>query len=132
MDVSTDRTVLAVSYRVERRVEIDVRPSDEGAPVVLRSGGHVPVAILSQSDFSAPEEIDVGSLTFGKTGTEPSLAFCNDEPDDLNLDGFEDLVCHFFTNEAGFTPGDTEAVLRGSTRSGLPIRGVAAIRVIGG
>lgn len=132
MHVPVDRAVLSVTYVVERHVEIVVRPSDEGAPIVVRAGGHVPVAILSELGFDAVEEVDVPTLTLGKTGTELSLVFCNEGSDDVDLDGLDDLVCHFSIAASGLTAEDDEVTLLGRTRGDQQIRGVASVRIVGG
>jgi hypothetical protein len=49
------------------------------------------------------------------------MAFCNHRGEDVNGDGWEDLVCHFFTEDTGFMCDDTEGVLKGETLDGTPI-----------
>ena len=39
--------------------------------------------------------MNTGSLTFGHSGDEKSLAFCDPGGQDVNGDGLPDLVCHF-------------------------------------
>lgn len=129
MHMPTGRATLAVRYVSEQIVEIDVRPSDDDGPIVIRAGGHVPVAILSSTELAASDELDISSLTFGRTGDEPSLAFCNHGSDDVNLDGLADLVCHFSTAAGGFTVDDTEAILRGATWTGTRVRGSAPVEI---
>jgi len=46
--------------------------------------------------------VNKDSLTFGPTGDEDSLPFCNHHGEDINRDGSEDLISHFFTEETGF------------------------------
>jgi hypothetical protein len=89
------------------------------------------VAILSEPDFDAPADVDVSSLRFGRTGTEESLAFCNDGGD-LNGDGRDDLMCHFETQLADFcgAPCARRAVLTGVTWDGTPIHGSERIRLV--
>jgi len=69
-------------------------------------------------------------LTFGPTGNEDSLAFCNPGGEDVNDDGLPDLICHFRSRLAGFASGDTIAILKGSTSQGGPIFGQQAIRTV--
>lgn len=88
------------------------------------------MAILSTEDFDAPEEVDRDSLTFGRTGDEESLAFCSPSPEDVNGDGFEDLVCHFYSEMTGFQAGDTEGVLKGRTVDGLAIEGRDTVNIV--
>ncbi len=88
-------------------VDISIKP-DSPAPVPInpRSRGKIPVAILSTSSFNAVTSIDPTSVTFGRTGYEDSLAFCNSDGEDVNGDGRPDLICHFSTQLTGFQPGE--------------------------
>ena len=81
-------------------------------------------------DFYAPTEVDLASLTFGATGDEESLAFCNPSPEDVNDDGYDDVVCYFYTQETGFMWEDTEGILRGQTMEGDPIEGRDTVRIV--
>ena len=63
-------------------VDIDIEPRrDPNYVVVTRRGRCIPavlpVAILSTEDFSAPDEVERDSLTFGSTGDEDSLICCS-------------------------------------------------------
>lgn len=116
-------------------VGIQIKDDDDDGPPPVRinprSHGKIPVAILSTLDFNAVTEVDPHSLTFGRTGDEPSLAFCNRFGADVNNDGLADLVCHFNSRPAGFLPGDTTAVLKGKTLKGTQIQGSEPIRTVG-
>ncbi len=68
--------------------------------------------------------------TFGKTGDEPSLAFCNNGNEDVNNDGLLDVVCHFYTQDTGFQFGDTEGILKGLTQWGGPLGGEDSVRIL--
>jgi len=107
-------------------VDISIKP-DSAPPVPInpRSHGTIPVAIISTGTFNAAATVDTSSLTFGRTGDEQSLAFCNAE--DVNSDDLIDLVCHFETQSTGFAPGDTLGILKGKTSEGTPIIGQEAI-----
>jgi len=109
-------------------VDIDIKPGSYPNAINLKSRGTVPVAILSTPSFDAPSAVDVGSLTFGRTGNEMSLAFCG-EPEDVNGDGLSDLVCHFYTQKTGFQSGDTQGTLKG-TAAGTPIIGIDSVRIV--
>ena len=78
-------------------VSIDIKPGSYPNSINPKSKGKIPVAILSTEGFDAPNQIVPNSLTFGATGDEASLAFCNPKGKDINGDGSEDLVCHFYT-----------------------------------
>lgn len=111
-------------------VAIDVKPGSFPNSINPKSKGKIPVGILSSSTFDAPAQIDQGSLTFGQTGDEPSLAFCNPSLEDVNGDGLPDLVCHFTTQLTEFRPGDTVGVLKGNSVAGIPITGTDSVRIV--
>jgi hypothetical protein len=111
-------------------VTIDIKPDEDPPSINPRSQGKIPVAILSSPTFNAPASVDRTSLTFGRTGGEQSLAFCNPGGEDVNGDGLPDLVCHFNTPLTGFRPGDTVGVLRGKTLAGVSIQGTDPIRIV--
>jgi hypothetical protein len=111
-------------------VAIDIKPGSFPNSINRKSDGKIPVAILSSSTFDAPAQVDPNSLTFGHTGNENSLVFCNASPEDVNQDGLLDLVCHFDTQTAAFQPGDTQGILKGKTTSGTPITGTDSVRIV--
>lgn len=111
-------------------VDILIKPGSSPAPINLQSQGAIPVAILSQPGFSAPTEVDTQSLTFGHTGSEQSLAFCDSSPEDVNGDGLPDLVCLFQTQSTNFQIGDTQGILKGRTRGQRPLTGAGPIVVV--
>jgi hypothetical protein len=79
------------------------------------ASGNIPVAIHSSGEFDAPSQVVVQSLTFGRNALDPSLLKCNLPGEDVNKDGFVDLVCHFGTRLAGFQTGDTLGFLVGKS-----------------
>jgi len=112
-------------------VTIDIRPWSKRNPINYKGHGILPVAILSTEYFDAPSQVDQDSLTFGATGDEKSLAFCNRKPRNVSRDGSkDDLVCHFYIEIAGFKCGDAEGILKGKTLSGSAIEGEDLVRII--
>ena len=111
---------------------IDIKPGSELNSINPIVKGKIPVAILSTIDFYAPDDVETESLTFGATGDEESLAFCNSNPEDVNSDGLDDLVCHFFTQKTGFKCGDVEGILRGQTEDEMPLalEGSDSVRIV--
>ncbi len=111
-------------------VAIDIKPGEDPPSINPKAQGKIPVAILSSSTFDATTQVDRTSLTFGHTGNEQSLAFCNRGGEDVNGDGLLDLVCHFDTPKTGFQTGDTVGVLKGKTVTGTAIKGTDSIRIV--
>ncbi len=118
-------------HECPKSVTIDIKPGSDLNSINFKSRGKIPVAILSTKDFNALSQIDINSLTFGRTGDERSLAFCH-ASEDVNRDGLQDLLCHFHTEATGFQCGDTEGILRGETKEGRPIEGSDSVRIIPG
>lgn len=115
---------------VSEPVAIDIKPQSDPNSINPRSKGKIPVAILSTMDFSAPDEVDIDSLMFGASGGEESIAFCNRNPDDVNGDGYDDLVCHFYTQMTGFDCEDREGIVRGLTIDGIPMEGRDSVKIV--
>ena len=121
-------TVLAME------VTIDIRPLSRRN--LISNRGKFPVALLSAEDLNAAADVDRSSLTFGRTGSEPSLHLqWPDRPHcrarDVNRDRRSDLVCWFVARETELEVGDSRGVLRGLTTSGTEFVGSDAIIVKG-
>ena len=121
---------VASSFRCTRTESVDVKPRDDANVVNRKSNGNIPVAILSNALFDAPAQIDAASLTFGATGAEDSLAFCNEQGEDVNGDALLDLVCHFDAKAAAFGAADDAAVLEGRLTSGDALYGTDFVRLV--
>lgn len=119
-------------------VLIDIKPGSDPNSINPDNQGKIAVAILSTDSFSAPDEVDCSTLTFGVTGSEDSLAYRGkpgqEVPQcgvgDVNGDGLLDLVCIFLTQETGFAPGDIEGILRGTTYGGVSFEGRDAVNIV--
>ena len=100
--------------------EVDIKPNNVVNSINPGSGGLIPVAILGSETFDVAG-VNVGSLAFGVPFGVPP---CCPGPahgghlEDVNLDGFTDLVLHFPTQETGISAGDTEACLTGALLDG--------------
>lgn len=108
-------------------VTIDIKPGESPNRINPKSGGKIPVAILSANDFNAFSRVDPNSLTFGRTGDEKSLALCHAE--EINGDGRIDLACNFNTQDTGFQCGDSKGLLKGKTKEGIPIEGSDSVSI---
>lgn len=110
-------------------VQIDIHPGEDPNPINLKSDGSVPVAILSSGDLDVPNDLVIDSMTFGRTGDEDSLLFCNQAGEDVNSDGRADLVCHFSAAATALVQGDDVAILRGTRRNGLRVEGRDSVKI---
>lgn len=119
-------------------VKIDIRPSDDdrdedfqGPAAVInpKSHGKIRVAILSTGTFNAPQLVDMHSLTFGHSGSEQSLAYCETHLHDVNHDHFPDLVCSFYTQMTNFQKGDTIGTVNGFLLDKTPIQGSDSVKI---
>lgn len=132
-----DQAVLWIVGSSVEMIGLDVKPGSSENSINPVNRGAIPVATLSTTEFNAPMEIDRASLTFGKTGDEPSLHLRprtgtpNCEAEDVNEDGYDDLVCHFETQITAFTVDDTKGILRGKTIENKPIEGQDIIKIVG-
>jgi hypothetical protein len=111
-------------------VDIDIKPGSYPNTINLKSKGNVPVAIFGKAGFDAT---NVNPLTVTLTGA-PVILQNNGRPmasfEDINGDGFMDLVLHFDTTTLRLTQNDTQAVLDGRTYDGRAIKGVDSVRII--
>lgn len=110
-------------------VMIDIKPGSD--PNCFNSNGHgvIPVAIIGSADFDA-STVNPSSVTLdgaevrvkGKSGNAGSF-------DDINGDGFQDLVLQI-TDDSAYATGDTLATLSGSTYDGVLIEGIDSICIV--
>jgi hypothetical protein len=111
-------------------IPIDIKPGSLSNNVNPRNHGKIPVAILSTPTFNAPATIDPTTPTFGRTGNEQSLAFCNPAGQDVNGDGMPDMVCHFNTEETGFLPADTLGTLKAQKFNNQVVIGTDSVSIV--
>ncbi len=115
-------------------IEIDIKPGSDHNPINPNSKGVIPVAILGGASFDITT-VDVTTLTFGPDGATPAHDLTDplvyaDHLQDVNSDGFTDLVSHYRTQDTGIAKGDTEACLTGDTTGGVAT-GCDAIKTVG-
>ena len=110
--------------------QIDIKPGEAINSINLRSKGVVPVAILGSACFDA-STIDPATVSLegaaasqkGKSGNYGSL-------EDVNGDGYLDLVVQVNTQDLGLTKGMTNANLTAYTFDGVPISGSDSINIV--
>ena len=69
-----------------------------------------------------------GTLTFGPGGQVPAHEAGHYE--DVNGDGYMDLVSHYLIEGTGIASGDTEACISGKTGDGIDFMGCDSVRTI--
>src|SRR3954451_5757047 len=97
-----------------------------------RSGGVVPVALLSSSTVDATK-LDYRALCFGDA-ENPAQRDCSESHgrshlEDVNRDGRRDMVLHFDTRQTGIDLGDTRACVNGRLPSGKSFEACDVVRV---
>jgi hypothetical protein len=94
----------------------------------------VDVAILGSAEFRVAQ-VDVQRLAFGPDGAGP-IAGSSGEPfrsiEDVNGDGFTDLVVSFEVAETGILLGAEQACVTGETQDGTPFEDCGSIETSGG
>lgn len=108
---------------------LPVRIDSDPASINLRRSRDIRVTIFSSPLFNARRDIDIDSLTFGNTGNERSLRFCEEREEDVNGDGTPDLICHFDARDAEFRSHVTTGTLKGKTITKVPILGTDSIHI---
>ena len=113
----------------DQEVDIDIKPGGNPNSINPKSKGKIPVAIPGTVSFDVTD-VDVTSLAFGVDGDNATPAHDLTDEDtylehlqDVNDDGFTDLVSHYKTQETGIAKGDTKACLTGDTTGGAPLVG---------
>jgi hypothetical protein len=106
-------------------IKIDIRPGDPNNRINLDSQGVVPVAILTTNTFDAAR-VDPLSVRFGPN--EAAAEGGRGHFEDVDGDGFSDMVLHFRQPETGIACHQTLATLTGSTIDGVLIKGTDFIR----
>ena len=107
--------------------EIDIKPGSDKNPVNPKSNGVIPVAVLGSIDFDATQ-VDHSTVVFGPDEAAPVH---DGHVEDVDGDGFMDMVFHFKTRETGLDCGDTEAYLSAATFAGDGFSAADSIDTVG-
>jgi hypothetical protein len=112
-------------------VEIDIKPGSE--PNCFNNDGHgvIPVAILGSAEFDVTT-IDAGSvmlqgLAVKAVGKSNKLLA---HYEDVDSDGYDDLVVQIEDDDLVFEEGDTTATVTGNLNNGMPIQGSDTICIV--
>ena len=114
-------------------VVIDIKPGSDPNSINLCSSGAVPAAILGSDTFIV-DDVDPNSLRFADAsvkmvGMKDPRSLCSFE--DVNFDGFTDLVCHFLTTDiAGVGGQTTTAKVNGALFDGTLIEGSDSVNIV--
>jgi sugar lactone lactonase YvrE len=135
-DPRTDRIRQVADAIITIAVDIDIKPGDSSNAVAPAKQSVIPVAILGSESFDV-SEVDGTTLNFATGMATPvhdldDPGVFADHLEDVNGDGFTDLVSHYRTEETGIALRDTMACLSGETLAGVPIEGCDDIRVVRG
>jgi len=111
-------------------IAIDIKPGSDPNSINLGSKGVIPVAILGSDSFNAdivdPLTVKLagsGVKIKGNSGNAGSL-------EDVNGDGYPDLVVQVYTENLGLVTGAVNAVLNAYTYAGLAITGSDLIKIV--
>jgi hypothetical protein len=111
-------------------VAIDIKPGDANNTFNNDGSGVLPVAILGGADFDVttidPATVALESLRVKVNGRNHALAHY----EDMNADGFVDLLVQIADADVVFATGETVATLTGNLLDGTPIVGSDAIRIV--
>jgi hypothetical protein len=111
--------------------EIDIKPGSDSNPINPVGRGKIPVAILGSETFDVTD-VDVTTLAFGPAAASPAHdlskpAVFEDHLQDVNRDGFTDLLSHYRSQNTGIMAGSASACLRATTLGGAHFGACVAI-----
>jgi hypothetical protein len=119
-----------VLVELTRRVDIDIKPGSYPNPINPGSNGLVPVAILSSSEFDAtqvdPTSVSLAGAGVAVRGKGKSMAHV----EDVNGDGFLDLVVQVETQSLADLGDGGTVELTGATFAGEDIVGYDEVIVV--
>lgn len=127
---------LGVAYAQEEHphmhVNIDVKPGSDPNSINLKSKGLVPVALFGSAEFDI-DLVDTTTISFGPMhhhmdGGAPAVKV---NAEDVNLDGYPDLIFFFKPAQTGLQTSDATACLHGFLLDGSHFCGHDDVRVIG-
>lgn len=112
-------------------VDIDIKPGS--FPNCINPDGHgvIPVAILGSADFDVtlidPSTVVLDSLEIKAVGKSNKLLA---HYEDVNSDGFDDLVVQIQDTDGAFNGGNGTATVSGNLLDGTPFEGTDSICIV--
>lgn len=113
-----------VDLTARAKITVDNITDDDVVATVVTSTS---VTIPGSINFDATQ-VDFSSVTFGPDGASP---IHDGHVEDVNDDGYPDMVFHFKIQETGIVCGDNEATLVGETFNETTITGTETVKTIG-
>jgi hypothetical protein len=138
---NADQSPDTFTWIISKQVDIDIKPNDTDNWISLNMDKTISVAILGTNDFKPGKQVDKHSLKFGPEAVDSSKA--DDSyaapsgtvtSEDVNKDGFTDLVSRYNIDRIGFSTHTTNACLRAETEQDqngrtIPIMGCDKLKV---
>lgn len=104
-------------------INIDIKPESDPNSINLNSNGVVPVAILTTPEFDA-STVDPTTVRFADASPIKRTI------EDVDSDGYLDMLLHFDTQELNLDASNTEATLTGMTDDGIEIVGTDSVNIV--
>jgi hypothetical protein len=119
---------------VPEPADIDIKPGSDSNSINPSAQGLIPVTIFGSDTFDVAG-VDGLALAFGPDGAAPAHDISDpaelaDHLEDVDGDGFTDLVFHYWTEETGIAFGDMNACLHGGTLDGKRFMGCDDVRTV--
>jgi hypothetical protein len=111
-------------------VDIDIKPGSDPNSINLGSEGVVPVAILGSETFDVTQIEQLSLELAGSDARQKGRHHRIGAYEDVNGDGFMDLVVQFPVEDLELTEADTEATVTGTLKDGTPFEGTDAVRIV--
>ena len=118
-----------LNYNCQLQVAIDIKPNSDPSCFNNDGNGVIPVAILGSETFNV-RQVNVSTVRLEglqvimRANGRYMAAY-----EDVNRDGYVDLVLKFYDEDGVFDPGDEYATLTGNLLNGTPFFGVGDICV---
>ena len=109
-------------------VGTDIKPDSDPNSINPSLQGVLAVAILGSDRFDAVD-VDVATLAFGPSGA-PFDHSHGPHFEDVNGDGYMDLISHYLIEATGISFGDMAACVIGQTVDGLIFEGCDSVRTV--